>query len=75
MVAAAMPQAAVDVSQAGSQLRRRRGVRHERPGMEQADRPARPSGSMREAGAVLGVVTVLSFISRFYRLAEPPHVW
>lgn len=42
--------------------------------MERADRPARPSGSMREAGAVLGVVTVLSFISRFYRLAEPPHV-
>lgn len=42
--------------------------------MKQADRPVRPSSGIMEAGAVLGVVTVLSFISRFYRLAEPPHV-
>ncbi|XP_069807058.1 protein O-mannosyl-transferase 2 isoform X2 [Dendropsophus ebraccatus] len=39
----------------------RRG-RQERPGMERA------------AGPVLVAVTILSLISRFYRLAEPPHV-
>ncbi|KAG9481727.1 hypothetical protein GDO78_010779 [Eleutherodactylus coqui] len=29
---------------------------------------------MKEAGAALGAVTILSFMSRLYQLAEPPHV-
>ncbi|XP_077123622.1 protein O-mannosyl-transferase 2 isoform X5 [Ranitomeya variabilis] len=48
----------------GCQLRLR--WRQDRPGMELAGRTM----SM----AVLGAVIVFSFLSRFYRLAEPPHV-
>ncbi|KAM3919941.1 protein O-mannosyl-transferase 2 isoform 2-T2 [Leptodactylus fuscus] len=69
-----MPRSALGLSQPGSQLRRRRGPRHERPVLKQVERQAGTSCSMKEAGAVLAAMTVFSFMSRMYRLAEPPHV-
>lgn len=40
-------------------------------------RPARGSGRFQGAGhwALLALVTLLSFATRFHRLEEPRHIW
>ncbi|KAG8562030.1 hypothetical protein GDO81_015569 [Engystomops pustulosus] len=76
IVTAEMLQGALGLFQTGSRLRRRRRRRSKQQncGMQQGEKAPRPSVTMKGAGAMLAVVTVLSLVSRFYRLAEPPHV-
>lgn len=80
---------AVGGGPAGSELRPRRGrcgpqvtravgpdVAAE-PAARSPKRPARGSRRFEAAGrwALLALVTLLSFATRFHRLDEPPHIW
>lgn len=57
---------------AGSGPLRQRGTRRPQGAPPVSALAPRPRAGWR---AGLGFVTLLSFVSRFYRLPEPPHVW
>ncbi|XP_053553342.1 protein O-mannosyl-transferase 2 [Bombina bombina] len=80
MVTGGMLRSTACMAKPASDLRLRAAVNKERPRMEKSGRAA--SGKINHQKAAqrgglwtpLGLVILLSFITRFYSLAEPPHV-